>query len=66
MSWIQVTYDVTLSYVTSVNNLLLNSNFKKSTVESHVLYMLTMHINFHVNSNIIYHAIHKLIIYKLF
>ena len=37
MSWVQVTYDVTLSNVTSVNNLLLSSNFKNSTVESHVL-----------------------------
>ena len=37
MSWVQVTYDVTLSNVTSVNNLLLNSNFKNPTIESHVL-----------------------------
>ena len=37
MSWVQVTYDITLSNVTSVNNLLLSSNFKNHTVESHVL-----------------------------
>ena len=66
MGWIQVIYNVTLSNITSVNNLLLNSNFKNPIIESHVLYILNIHANFHVISNVIYHAIHKLIFYKLF
>ena len=35
-------------YVTSFNNLLLNLYFDNSTVESHVIYALNMHANFHV------------------
>jgi len=40
---------VTLNNITPHNNLLLNSYFKNSTVELHVLYILNMHANFHVN-----------------
>ena len=40
---------ITLSNVTPVNNLLLNSYFENSTVELHILYVLNMHTKFHVN-----------------
>ena len=49
MGWIQVTPNVTLNNVTPLNNLLLNSYFKNSTVGLHVLYVFNMHTNFHVN-----------------
>jgi len=48
-SWIQVTLGITLSNITSSNNLSLNSYFKNSAVELHVLYFLSMHTNIHVN-----------------
>ena len=47
--WIQVTLGVTLSNVTPLNNLLLNSNFENITVELHVLYVFNMHVNFYTN-----------------
>ena len=47
--WVQVIPNVTLSNVTSANNLLLKSYFKNYIVELHVLYVLNMHINIHVN-----------------
>ena len=37
MDWVQVTLGVTLSDVTSPNNLLFNSYFENPTVELHVL-----------------------------
>ena len=46
---LKVTSSVTLSNITPHNNLLLNSYFKNPTVELHVLYILNMHANFHVN-----------------
>ena len=49
MGWVQVTPSITLSNVTPFNNLLLNSYFENTTVELHVLYILNMHANFHVN-----------------
>ena len=49
MSWIQVTPSVILSNVTPPNNLLLNSYFENLTDESHVLYVLNIHANFHTN-----------------
>ena len=49
MGWVQVTYGVTLSNVTSSNNLLLNSYFMNFTVKLHILYVLNMHANFHAN-----------------
>ena len=33
MDWVQVTYGVTLSYVTSLNLSLLDANFNKSIIE---------------------------------
>ena len=39
----------TLSNVTPPNNLLLNLYFKNLIVELHILYVLNMHANFHVN-----------------
>ena len=49
MSWVHIIFSVTLSNVTSTNNLLLNSYFKNSTVELHVLYVLNMHTNIKTN-----------------
>ena len=46
---LKVTPNVTLSNVTPLNNLLLNSYFKNSTIELHVLNVLNMHANFLVN-----------------
>ena len=46
---VQVLYGVILNNVTFPNNLLLNSYFKNLTIGSYVLYVLTMHANFHVN-----------------
>ena len=40
---------VTLSNVTSPNNLLMNLYFENFTIGLHVLYVLNMHINFHIN-----------------
>ena len=40
---------VTLSNVTLPNNLLLNSYFENPTVGLHVLYVLNIRANFHVN-----------------
>ena len=49
MGWIQVTPGVTLINVTPFYNLLQNSYFENPTVEPHVLYVLSMHANFHAN-----------------
>ena len=49
MSWVQITLGVTLSNVTPLNNLLLNSYFENPTVELHVLYVLNMNAKFHAN-----------------
>ena len=49
MSWVQVTPGVILSNITPPNNLLQNSYFENFTVELHVLYVLNIHANFHVN-----------------
>lgn len=49
MSWIQIILNATLSNITPLNNLLLNSYFKNPTIELHVLYVLNMHAKFHVN-----------------
>ena len=49
MDWVQVTPSVTLSNATQPKNLLMNLYFKNPTVELHVLYVLNMHTNFHVN-----------------
>ena len=49
MSWVQVTPGVILSNITPPNNLLQNSYFENFTVELHVLYILNIHANFHVN-----------------
>ena len=49
MFWVQVTPSITLSNVTPPNNLLKNSYFENSTVKLHVLYVLNIHTNFHVN-----------------
>ena len=49
MRGVQVTLSVTLSNITSPNNLLLNSYFKNPTVELYVLYILNMHVNFYAN-----------------
>ena len=49
MGWVQITFGITLSNVTPPNNLLLNSYFENSTIELHILYVLTMYTNFHAN-----------------
>ena len=49
IGWVQVTLGVTLSNITLPNNLLLNSYFENPIVELHVLYVLSMHTNFHAN-----------------
>ena len=49
MFWVQVTPSITLSNVAPPNNLLKNSYFENSTVKLHVLYVLNIHTNFHVN-----------------
>ena len=46
MGWVQVTSSVTLSNVTTPNNLLLNSYFENLTVGLHILYIFNMHANF--------------------
>ena len=47
--WVQVTHDVILSNVTLPDNLLLNSYFENPTVGLHVLYVLNIRANFHIN-----------------
>ena len=49
MGWVQVTPGITLSNVTSPNNLLLSLYFENLNVGLYVLYVLNMHANFHVN-----------------
>ena len=49
MDWVQVTPSIILSNITLPNNLLMNLYFENSTVGLHVLYVLNMHINFHIN-----------------
>ena len=49
MGWVQVTPGVTLSNVTSTNNLLYNLYFENLTIELHILYVLNIHVNFYVN-----------------
>ena len=48
-SWIQVTPSVTLSDIISLNNLLLDTNFDKSTVTLHYIHILFMLAKFHGN-----------------
>ena len=48
-SWIQVTPSVTLSDITSLNNLLLDTNFDKSTVMLHYIHILFMLSKFYGN-----------------
>ena len=48
-SWIQVTPSVTLSDITSLNNLLLDTNFDKSTTGLHYIHILFMLAKFHGN-----------------
>ena len=49
MSWVQVISSVTLNNVTSPNNSLLNQCFENPTFELHILYVIYMHANFHIN-----------------
>ena len=49
MSLVQVKSSVALSNVTPLNNLLLNLYFENLTVELHVLYVFSMHVNFYTN-----------------
>ena len=49
MSWVHVIFSVTLSNVTSTNNLLYNLYFENLTIELHILYVLNIHVNFYVN-----------------
>ena len=49
MGWVQITLSVTLSNITPPNNLLMNLYFENFTIGLHVLYVLNMHINFHIN-----------------
>ena len=49
MGWVQIIPGVTLNNFTQSNNLLLNSYFENPTIELHILYVLNMHANFHVN-----------------
>ena len=46
---VQVTLNVILSYVTLSNNLSFNFYFENLTIGLPILYVLTMHTNFHVN-----------------
>ena len=48
-SGVQVLLEVTLHNVVTPNSLLLNSYFKNPTIGLHVLYVLKMCVNFHVN-----------------
>ena len=45
----RVTPGITLSSVTPLNNLLLNSYFENLTVELYILYVLNIHAKFHAN-----------------
>ena len=45
MSWVHVIFSVTLSNVTSTNNLLYNLYFENLTIELHILYVLNIHVN---------------------
>ena len=49
LALLMIISDITLSNVTSSNDLLLNSYFKNFTVGLHILYVLNIHANFHVN-----------------
>ena len=49
IGWVQVSPYVTLSNITPHNNLLYNSYYENLTIELHVLYVLNIHANFHVN-----------------
>ena len=49
ISYWEVTPCVTLLKVTPPNNLLMNLYFENSTVELHILYVLNILVNFHVN-----------------
>ena len=40
---------ITLSNITPPDNLLMNLYFENFTIGLHVLYVLNMHINFHIN-----------------
>ena len=45
-NWIQVTFEITLSNITPLNNLLLNSYFENIIVGLPVLYVFNMHAHF--------------------
>ena len=49
MSWVQITSGVTLSNIILSNNLLMNLYFENFTIGLHILYVLNMHANFHIN-----------------
>jgi len=49
IGWIQILLGVTLSNIIPPNNLLLISFFENLTIELHILYVLNMHVIFHVN-----------------
>ena len=47
MNWVQVTFGVILSDITPLNNLLLDVNFDKSTVELHYIHICSMLAKIH-------------------
>ena len=47
--WVQVTPDIILNNITPPNNLSMNLYFKNSTIGLHLLYVLKIHANFHIN-----------------
>ena len=47
--WVKVISSVTLSNVTPLNILLLNSYFENRTIGLHVLYVFNLHVNFCTN-----------------
>ena len=49
IGWVQVIPSVSLNNVIPPNNLLYNSYFENPTIELHVLYVLNIYVNFHVN-----------------
>ena len=46
-SWVQVTLGITLSDISPLNNLLLDTNFDKSTIGLHYIHILSMLAKFH-------------------
>ena len=47
--WVKVISSVTLSNVTPLNILLLNSYFENLTIGLHVLYVFNLHVNFYTS-----------------